>query len=191
MLRLVEATMNCCDYTTEVDRKFKSAARRTHEQLKGITAVLRGLVTACDYTAGQKLLKTESYADYDSFFRQMFEIARRHKIMNPEKMRTEYGKLVFLLQDAVSPSVQPHLSFCAKGPIESVYKFLEEREGLALLSDKLIEIATAEILAEKKTRSRIDAEIRQKERAVALLKRNYRSSKLSADDIHLCLYSIW
>ena len=30
--------MNCCEYTTQVDRPFKSAPRRTHEQLKGITS---------------------------------------------------------------------------------------------------------------------------------------------------------
>lgn len=53
MLRLVESAMTCCDYTSEVDRPFKSAARRTHAQLKGVTSVLRGLVTACDYAKGQ------------------------------------------------------------------------------------------------------------------------------------------
>jgi hypothetical protein len=53
MLRLVESAMTCCDYTSEVDRPFKSAARRTHAQLKGVTSVLRGLVTACDYSKGQ------------------------------------------------------------------------------------------------------------------------------------------
>ena len=74
MLRLVEASMTCCDYTTEVDRPFKSSARRTHEQLKGVTAVLRGLVTACDYSAGQKLLGDDDYAEYEKFFRQMFEM---------------------------------------------------------------------------------------------------------------------
>ena len=60
MLRLMEASMNCCDYTTKVDRQFKKkdgskanrSTRRTYEQLKGITFVLRGLVTACDYAAG-------------------------------------------------------------------------------------------------------------------------------------------
>lgn len=142
MLRLVEASMSCCDYTTEVDRPFKISARRTHEQLKGVTAVLRGLVTACDYSAGQKLLADDEYADFEKFFRKMFEIARRHKIMNPEKMRTEYGKLIYLLQDAVSPSVKPHLGFGVKAPIETVYKFLEERGGLGLLKDKNIERAT-------------------------------------------------
>ena len=194
MLRLVEASMHCCDYTTQVDRTFKSAARRTHEQLKGVTSVLLGLVTACDYQAGQRLLLQDddsyTYAEYESFFRQMFEITRRHKIMNPEKMRTEYGKMVYMLQDAVSPSVRPHLGFSVIGPIETVYKFLEERGGLEMLSDKLIETATEEILALNKSRATIDSEIRQKERAVNMLKRKYRSTRLSADDIHLCLYSI-
>jgi hypothetical protein len=117
MLRLVEAIMTCCDYTTDVDRPFKNAARRTHAQLKSVTAVLRGMVTACDYAAGQKLCDDDDdnhFTDFEPFFCQMFEIARRHKIMNPEKMRTEYGKLIYLLQDAVSPTVAPHLSFSCK-----------------------------------------------------------------------------
>ena len=97
MLRLVEATMACCDYTTEVDKPFKSSTRRTHAQLKGVTSVFRGMVTSCDYGAGQTLVKEDNYSDYAVFFQQMFEIARRHKIMNPEKMRTEYGKLIYLL----------------------------------------------------------------------------------------------
>jgi hypothetical protein len=189
MLRLVEASMNCCDYTSEVDRTFKSSARRTHEQLKGVTSVLRGLVTACDYAAGQKLLQDDNFAEYDTFFCQMFEIARRHKIMNPEKMRTEYGKLIYLLQDAVSPSVRPHLGFSVKSPIETVYKFLEERDGTALLSDKLIETATEEILSGK-SRMAVDNQIKAKERAVAYIKKKYRTTKLSTEDIHLCLYSI-
>lgn len=192
MLRLVEAAMTCCDYTTEVDQPtFKSAARRTHAQLKGVTCVLRGLVTACDYAAGQKLLDEDNFVDYQVFFRQMFEIARRHKIVNPEKMRSEYGKLVYLLQDAVSPTVQPHLSFSCKGPIETVYKFVEDRGGIALLEDKLIETATEEILSLRKTRAQISREIQRKERAVTHLKSKYQSSKLSSEDIHLCLYSIW
>lgn len=191
MLRLVEACMACVEYTTEIDKPYKSSTRRTHAQLKHITAVLRGMVSACDYTAGKKLLENDNYSDFELFFRQMFEIARRHKIMNPEKMRTEYGKLIYLLQDAVSPSIQPHLSFSCKGTIETVYKYLEDRNGLAVLDDKLIEIATREVLAGKKTRAQINNEIHRKERAVAHLKQNYCSSKLSSDDIHLCLYSIW
>jgi hypothetical protein len=191
MLRLVEACMACIDYTTEVDKPFKSSARRTHSQLKHITAVLRGMVSACHYSAGKDLLEKDNYSDLEKFFQQMLEIARRHKIMNPEKMRTEYGKLIYLLQDAVSPSVQPHLAFSCKGQIKTVYNFLEERGGLAVLEDNLIEIATREVLAEKKTRAQINNEIRRKERAVAHIKQRYCTRDLSSEDIHLCLYSIW
>jgi hypothetical protein len=191
MLRLVEASMNCCDYTSLVDVPSTrlSKNKRTHAQLKGITSVLRGLVTACDYAAGQKLASGDSeFSQYQPFLCQMLEIARRHKIMNPEKMRTEYGQLVYLLQDAVQQA--EHLGFSVQSPIETVYKFLQERGGLALLSDKWVETATEEILADKKTRSQIQMEIQRKERAVSSLKRKYASSQLTSDEIHLCLYSI-
>ena len=191
MLRLVEAAMACCDYTSTVDAPGLSAARRTHAQLQGITSILRGLVTACDYAAGQRLSTGDDEMDqYQAFFQKMFEIARRHKIMNPEKMRTEYGKLIYVLQDAVSPTVQPHLGFSVVGPIVTVYDFLKERSGVKVLDDKLIEVATEEIDGRKKTRIDIRAEIKRKEKAVATIKAKYRSSSLTEDDIHLALYSI-
>ncbi len=200
MLRLVEAAMICCDYTSLVDdcnlnSSKKAMAKRTHSILRHITSILQGLVLSCDSNANIDE-DTAEEEDYSSFFRRLFEIARRHKVMNPEKMRTEYGKLVYMLQDAVSPTIQPNVPYCKSGlslvsPMETVYKFLSERNGLDMLDDPLMEIATEEILAGKKTRNQINAEINRKERAVAMLKQNYKSSKLSADDVHLCLYSIW
>jgi hypothetical protein len=71
-----------------------------------------------------------------------------------------------------------------------VYSFLEKRNGVAILEDKMIHIATEEVLPEKKSREQIAAEIKRKEKAVAIIKQKYRSSQLSSDDIHLCLYSI-
>lgn len=190
MLRLVEAAMTCCEYTTTVD-SGSEGARRTHAQLQGIASILRGLVTACDYTAGQRLSTDDDELEsYQAFFQKMFEIARRHKIMNPEKMRTEYGKLIYLLQDAVSPTVQPHLEFSVVGPIVTVHNFLKERGGVKVLEDKLIDVATEEIVGRKKSRAQIRTEIKRKEKAVAALKTKYRSSRLSEDDIHLALYSI-
>lgn len=114
ILRLVEAAMTCCDYTTEVDKPFRTSAHRTHAQLKSVTSILRGIAISWDNSVGRKLVVEENYSDYEVLFRKIFEIARRHKIMNPEKMRTEYGKLVYLLQDAVSPLVRPHLGFSCK-----------------------------------------------------------------------------
>lgn len=77
-----------------------------------------------------------------------------------------------------------------KGQIKTVYKFLEERSGLAILDDSLIDTATKEIIAGKKKRAQINSEIKRKEKAVAVLKQKYQSHTLSSEDIHLCLYSI-
>lgn len=50
---------------------------------------LQGLIKKCgmtffsDYKAGQELIKNRQFKDNAEFFQEMFEIARRYKIMNP------------------------------------------------------------------------------------------------------------
>lgn len=51
---------------------------------------------AMDYKNGISMMKERDYADHAPFFQDVLEIARRHKIMNPEKMRTEYAKVCLL-----------------------------------------------------------------------------------------------
>ncbi len=41
-----------------------------------------------------------SFRHYMSFFQDVFETGRRHKISNPHHMRSAYGKMMFMLQDA-------------------------------------------------------------------------------------------
>ena len=86
------------DYTTHVDAPGQKPAKRLNLQVKAICAVLSGLVVSSDYAAGMDLVESHRFADYSEYFQNAFEVARRHKVMNPEKMRTEYGKLVYFLQ---------------------------------------------------------------------------------------------
>ena len=51
-----------------------------------------------DYKRGQELFTDRDFQANAEFFQQVFELGRRHKIMNPDKMRTTYGKLIYLLQ---------------------------------------------------------------------------------------------
>lgn len=118
LLRLLEAALNVSEYVDKVDvLSYRSKTQRMHAQLKDICAILSGLLVASDYKQGQKLIQNRSFVDNASFFQDCFEVGRRHKVMNPEKMRGEYGKLVYLLMDSQLPEVQQLLEFqCAPPP---------------------------------------------------------------------------
>ncbi|KAI8369389.1 uncharacterized protein BYT42DRAFT_584225 [Radiomyces spectabilis] len=190
-LRLLEAALNVTEYTDKIDAaSHTSKAKRIVSQIKELCAVLTGLVLACDYKRGQELFADRTYDENDEFFQTIFEIGRRHKIMNPEKMRTAYGKLMYLLSDSMIPEVQDMLGFNCVIPIKTVHSFLKERRGLAVLHEDIILIATREIIPEGKSRTQIQTEIRRKEKAIEQLSRKYQSKHLSADEIRHCLYSI-
>lgn len=65
-----------------------------------------GLVVAQDYKRGQQLVADRDFDQNADFFQDVFEIGRRYKIMNPEKMRSEFGKLMYMLMDSADTHVQ-------------------------------------------------------------------------------------
>lgn len=93
-LRLLEAALNVSEYTDKIDIvSNKDKLQRIKEQLRDICSILSGLVVANDYKLGQALLKNKEFADNADFFRNVFELGRRHKVRNPEKLRSVYGKV--------------------------------------------------------------------------------------------------
>ncbi|CAN0381217.1 unnamed protein product, partial [Discosporangium mesarthrocarpum] len=79
-------------------------------------------------------------------------------------------KMIYMMQDAVSPPIQKMLEFNMKRGIKSVYALLEEKGGVRLLSDPLVEIATKEVLPDKnKSRGQIQQEIKHKASMVFIL----------------------
>ena len=189
-LRMVNAAIRVSDYTNSIDVVFKNKAKRSHSQLQYIVAFLSGIVAATDYEKGQEVLKDRNFEPYESMIQDMLEIARRYKITNPEKMRSEYGKLVFLMQDSVSPEMQDLLGVSINKPIKTVYALLESKGGLAMLQDVALGTATQEILPGKKDRYTIQSEIKRKEKAAAEVVRRHTKGLLKEDDVRLCLYSI-
>lgn len=72
------------------------------------------------------------------------------------------SQLIYLMQDAVSPEAQRILNLNIKRGVKSVYEFLRERGGLAVLSDPNVEVATREVLANGRPRPQITKDIRRK-----------------------------
>lgn len=99
-LRLLEAALNVSEYTDKIDTIGfgLSKAKRIVHQIRELCAIMSGLVLSADYKQGQELFQDRDFAANEDFYQQIFELGRRHKIMNPDKMRATYGKLMYLLQ---------------------------------------------------------------------------------------------
>eukprot|EP01126_Amoeba_proteus_P012493 TRINITY_DN1514_c0_g2_i3.p1 TRINITY_DN1514_c0_g2~~TRINITY_DN1514_c0_g2_i3.p1 ORF type:complete len:332 (+),score=70.31 TRINITY_DN1514_c0_g2_i3:138-1133(+) len=188
MLRILEAGLNVCPYS-DIDPSTKPNII-LREKIRGISAILTGLAVANSYNEGQELLKNKDFAQYSSFFKVIFEIGRRHKIMNPDKMRTEYGKLIYLLQDSVSAHIREQLGFDIKCGIKTVYQFLKERGALGILEDSNIQTATKEIIGGDRSRYQVQEEIQRKEKIIKNMVKQYSSHKITPDELKYCLYSI-
>jgi hypothetical protein len=75
-----------------------SKPKRIVQQIRELCAILSGLVLSTDYKQGQELFQDRDFKRNETFFQRLFELGRRYKIMNPDKMRSTYGKLIYLLQ---------------------------------------------------------------------------------------------
>ncbi|KAH7923662.1 hypothetical protein BV22DRAFT_1036079 [Leucogyrophana mollusca] len=191
-LRLLEAALQVSEYTDKIDTIGfgLSKAKRIVHQIRELCAILSGLMLSADYKVGQELFTDRDFQANAEFYQQIFELGRRHKIMNPDKMRTTYGKLIYLLQDSQSPEVKDLLSFSCVKPIKTVYTVLEEHDALDLLRDDLISVATKEIYADGRSRRDIQKDIKSKERAIETLSTRYQRSGLTQEGVRQCLYSI-
>lgn len=146
VLRLLEAALTVSDYTDKIDilGQGHNKPERIVFMIKDLCAILCGLVVASDYATGQTLIADKDYKFNAAFFQRVFEVGRRHKIMNPSKMRDTYGKLVYLLMDSITnDQVRELLEFDCVSPTVTVYSTLETGGALSMLDNPLVEAATA------------------------------------------------
>ncbi|KAJ3868948.1 hypothetical protein EV359DRAFT_31096 [Lentinula novae-zelandiae] len=191
-LRLLEAALSVSEYTDKIDTLSfgQSKAKRIVAQIKELCAIMSGLLLSADYKAGQELFQDRDFQANEDFYQTVFELGRRHKIMNPDKMRTTYGKLIYILQDSQAPEVKDLLGFSCVKPINTVYSVLKESDALDMLRDDLINPATQEIHSEGRSRREIQRDIKTKERAIETLSSRYQRRGLSQETLRQCLYSI-
>lgn len=111
--------------------------------------------------------------------------------MNPDKMRTTYGKLMYVLMDAQVAEVRDALGFSCVSPLKTVHATLDAAGALDMLRDARIATATKEITAETSRRA-IDKAIKAKERAIEQLASEYArpAAGLSQEQARQCIYSI-
>ena len=152
-------------------------------------------VTAAPPSEGGSCAAREP-ADNEAFYQTLFEVGRRNKILNPASMRTTYGKLMYLLQDAQNPSVAKSLGFSLHKEIMLVKPFLEERGGLDLLHDARLECAVQFIsdrdadTGEKLPREQVQAIVAGKHKVTGDLVQAYAKDSITEDDVKRVIESL-
>eukprot|EP00924_Labyrinthula_sp_SR-Ha-C_P015663 maker-scaffold_4-snap-gene-6.2-mRNA-1 protein AED:0.03 eAED:0.03 QI:229/1/1/1/1/1/6/319/595 len=195
-LRMVQSVFKVSEYTDIVDGKvYSNPNRRVKAQLQNISSILTSFLVC----SGQE--SEEGFEEFVDDFKTIFELARRYKIMNPEKMRGTYGKMMYLLQDSRTASVQDSLGFSLvepeeketgvkAGKIKTVYSVLKEAGVEEVLKSEWISTATREISAEGKKRALVEKELKIKEHALKYISQQFENDRISAEDIKQCILSI-
>ncbi|SSD59378.1 related to UPF0652 protein C22H10.08 [Saccharomycodes ludwigii] len=193
LLRLLEAALQVSEYTDKVDiLSYGSKAKKIVAQLKEMCSVLCGLAVASNMKIGAKLIEMKNFSDISSWFQEIFEIGRRYKIMNPDRMRDTYGKLCYMVMDSRLPQIEDHMEFHLYKPIKTVSSYLNFKDpnSLNMFKEKSILYATCHISPVGKSRQEINRLIKQKERAIEYIASKYHSSKIDREEIRQVLYSI-
>jgi len=191
-LRLLESTIDSSEYTDRVDgipisRSTTHQHRLTALILKNICSLLSGLLIAHDSSSKtvEAVLENREFTKYQNFYRKVFEIGRRYKILNPERMRESYFKMMYFLQDLERREVSELFDhFKVDSPVETVYSLLISKDpdnpeqALALLRDTWIETATSEIIPRGKTKYKVQEEIKAKESAIKRLTTKYATGPI-------------
>ena len=153
ILTTVQGALDVSEYTENVDVSQNDFYARTRydkhvtilDQIDELLATLLGLNATSGDKKSNAMLLCDKRENAD-FFRNCLEVGRRYKIMNPDKMRTTYGKLLFVLMDSVSPKVRKRLEMDLKKPIETVASAVVAASLGRLLNDPLLETAATEIV---------------------------------------------
>jgi Protein of unknown function (DUF2009) len=153
-------------------------------------------------TAAAVPYATREPAENAALFRSMFEVGRRNKVLNPSSMRTTYGKLMYLLQDAQNPTVAKSLGFRLHKPLLLVGPFLKKHHAFDLLHDPRLEcaiqyVADRDAHGNKLDRTTLEAMVAGKHRVTLELVEAYSNnnsahseSTLRPDDVKRVIESL-
>lgn len=145
-LQLLNAALRVSEYTDDVDdfRRFRREDKMTPSLKEFFSAVIGLTVAASELpaTTKQALVGTNpTFKDVQQVLASAFEVARRHKRLNPHHNRSEFGKLVMILQDANAPKMLQDLGMeTVVAPVKTVGAALSRLKATGLLEEPSLEV---------------------------------------------------
>ena len=191
LLALLQGALHVSEYTDKVDVFSQyEKVRIMLSQMWNFLHTQSGLQICASFKAGQRLMRAKSPRDNYDWFARAFEVGRRYKIMNPQKMRTDYGKMMYLLMDTKRSDVREQLRCNLVLDIKTVGKLLKDRHGEALLASEDFDEATQDLSDTSRDRAEMVDLQKKKREAMARIIEKYSTDALTADDIARVLESV-
>ena len=115
LMRLVSQVLSISDYTAIIDQAQyinvnkngkkvnnnpKIRNKHMYNKIKQICSLLSGLAIGSNYEIGKEILEDNDFSFNAKYFQYILQLTIRHKIRNPEKLKNEYVKLLYIMQDA-------------------------------------------------------------------------------------------
>lgn len=197
LLAVLENALEVTEYSDNVDVTFshtqKSRCSRILDGLVDILSIYSGLLLSNNLNKGEDVVCSRSLDDNVPFFRKVFEVGRRYKIMNPTKMRGTYGTLMYILMDAESCAIKDELKLSFVAPIQTVFTFLEEHDMVHLLYEPALVDATSSIADDggcSKSQDELRLKREHKLHALNALVTSYSNDKVTEVDLRRVIESI-
>ena len=132
-LTILEQTLTVSEYTDNIDTTSRrNKAMRIVENIIEACSIATGLGIAAGFNNKEHRKRTLAEgdpSDNQEFLAALFEVGRRNKILNPNKMRDTYGKLMYLMQDSGQKNVANAMGFTLYDKIITVSAFLSDLIG--------------------------------------------------------------
>lgn len=135
--RLLRGIVVASCYTDKVD--CAAALRKNRDMIivREVTNALTGLIVGIDRRKAEGLLIKREFTPYKRSIQTAIEGFRRYKMMNPDMLRTDYVKFLYMVQDAVqNEAVREVLGFSVTVNLATVGRYCRSLHIEGLFQDK-------------------------------------------------------
>lgn len=134
--RLMRGIILASNYTDKVDCAAALKGNRDLLIAKELANALTGLIVGLDLRKAGKFLEEREFYPYRKSIILAIETCRRYKMMNPDLLRTDYVKFIYMIQDAVQVEAAVEtLGFDVVSDIVTVGRYCKEEGIESILQD--------------------------------------------------------
>ncbi|KAG5491322.1 hypothetical protein JIQ42_01221 [Leishmania sp. Namibia] len=190
--RLMRGVILASSYTDKVDsvsaRKLKN---RELLIVKELTNALTGLIVGLDMRKAGLFMRDHEFAPYEEEIRTAIEMCRRYKMMNPDLLRTDYVKFLYMIQDAVqSDLAHEALGFNVVKELVTVGRYCETHSIQDILQDARLPLCITPVPV-MKDRNTLNRCLRGKDVVVGKLVKQYACEHhLQEDTVEVVVRSL-